>query len=46
VTKPFRIEPDATAELKHSSHWHEDRRDGLGREFLLVVDDSLALISQ
>jgi plasmid stabilization system protein ParE len=46
VTKPFRIESEATAELQHASQWYEDRRDGLGDDLLIAIDESLALIQR
>jgi len=33
----YRFHPAAEAELKESSDWYEDRRDGLGLDFLAAV---------
>lgn len=46
MKKPFRVEPEAADELDEASRWYEDRRSGLGREFLLAIDDSLAFIDR
>jgi hypothetical protein len=46
VNKPFRIEPEAIDELDEASQWYEDRREGLGREFLVAIDDSFDLINR
>jgi plasmid stabilization system protein ParE len=33
----YRFHPAAEAELKESSDWYEDRREGLGLDFLAAV---------
>lgn len=38
VNRPFRIEPEASAELEDAVVWYEGRRPGLGVEFLQAVD--------
>ena len=34
----LRIHPDAEEEAIAAAHWYEDRREGLGIEFLAAVD--------
>ena len=46
MTPPFRTEPEASAELDEAATWYEQRRDGLGIEFLQAVDNTLELISR
>jgi toxin ParE1/3/4 len=38
------VRPEAEAELLAAAQWYEDRRVGLGLEFLLVVDQGLERI--
>ena len=40
----FRTEPEASAELNESVLWYEQRRRGLGIEFLEAVDSALEFI--
>jgi toxin ParE1/3/4 len=40
----LRIDPAAKLELAHAAGWYEDRRRGLGLEFLAVVDAALQTI--
>jgi len=46
VTRPFRTEPEASAELDEAAVWYEQRREGLGVEFLQAIDKALDLIAQ
>jgi toxin ParE1/3/4 len=46
VNRPFRTEPEASAELEHSALWYESRRPGLGVEFLEAVDATLERIAR
>ena len=43
---PFRTEPEASAELSEAAVWYEERRDGLGIEFLQTIDSALDLIAR
>lgn len=43
---PFRIENEAADELEEAAAWYEQRRSGLGDEFMEAVDDALAFIAQ
>jgi len=38
VTLPISIRPEAEAEIERAHTWYEDRRPGLGQEFLLALD--------
>ena len=38
MNRPFRTEPEASAELEDAALWYEGRRRGLGVEFLEAVD--------
>ena len=46
MTSPFRTEPEASDELGEAAVWYEQRRDGLGIEFLQAIDDALELIAR
>jgi len=46
VTLPFRTEPEASVELDEAAVWYEERRDGLGLEFLQAIDNALDLIAR
>lgn len=37
----YRFHPAAEAELKESSDWYEDRREGLGLDFLAAVRNKI-----
>ena len=43
---PFRTEPEAYAELGEAAVWYEQRRDGLGIEFLQAIDNALESIAR
>ena len=42
----LRLRPEAEADLREASQWYEGRRVGLGEEFLLEAERSLALIQE
>jgi plasmid stabilization system protein ParE len=46
MTRPFRTEPEASAELENAAVWYESRRPGLGVEFLEAVDATLDRIAR
>lgn len=46
MTPPFRTEPEASAELGEAAVWYEQRRDGLGIEFLEAIDNALEFIAR
>jgi toxin ParE1/3/4 len=46
VTGRFRTEPEASAELDEAALWYEQRRNGLGIEFLEAIDNALAFIGR
>ena len=46
MTRPFRTEPEASAELENAAVWYESRPPGLGVEFLEAVDATLDRIAR
>lgn len=46
MTLPFRTESEAAVELEDAADWYEDRRPGLGDDFLEAVDEALAFIAR
>ena len=40
------LHPDARAELRSAALWYEERREGLGVEFIAAVDTALMRISK
>ena len=46
MTRPFRTEPEASAELGQAALWYESQRAGLGGEFLEAVDVALSYIAR
>jgi len=46
VNLSFRTEDEAAVELEEAAAWYEQRRHGLGDEFLEAVDDALAFIAK
>jgi toxin ParE1/3/4 len=46
VIVPFRIENEAAVELEEAAAWYEQRRIGLGGEFMDAVDEVLAFITR
>ena len=46
MTRPFRTEPEASAELEAAAVWYDHQRRGLGTEFLEAVDAALDRIAR
>ena len=46
MTLPFRTEREASAELGEAAAWYEQRRDGLGIEFLQAIHNALEFIAR
>ena len=46
MTRTFRAEPEASAELEHAAVWYDAQRPGLGLEFVQAVDAALARIAR
>ena len=46
MTPQFRTEPEASAELDEAALWYEQRRSGLGIEFLEAIDSALEFIAR
>ena len=44
MTRAFRPEPEASAELEDAAVWYDSQRPGLGLEFVQSVDACLAHI--
>lgn len=40
----IRIHPDAETELSQARRWYEERREGLGADFLLCVEEAVQKI--
>ena len=40
------IRPEARADLLDAFHWYQDRRDGLGYDFKLCVDEVITRIQR
>lgn len=45
MTRGFRSEPEASTELEDAAQWYEQRRSGLGIEFLEAIDAALEFIA-
>jgi toxin ParE1/3/4 len=45
AVKAIRVEPEAGQELAAAVAWYEQRREGLGREFLAAIDAVFAAIA-
>lgn len=41
MTKPLRLDREAEEELEGAWRWYEERRPGLGAEFLAAVEEAL-----
>jgi plasmid stabilization system protein ParE len=41
MTYTFVIRPDAEADLAEAKRWYEERREGLGADFVLCVEEAL-----
>ena len=46
MSRRFRPEPEASAELEHAALWYEDERPGLGVNFLDAIDATLVRIAE
>ena len=46
MSRSVRFEPEALLELSHAVNWYEDRRSGLGADFLRAVDAAAHSIAQ
>ena len=46
MNRPIRIEPEAAVELDEASRWYDDKRPGLGMEFLEAIDTALSHIAR
>ena len=46
MTRFFRTEPEASAELEAAAVWYDKQRSGLGTEFLEAVDAALNRIAR
>ena len=46
MSRRFRPEPEASAELEHAALWYENERPGLGVDFLDAIDATLARIAE
>jgi len=46
MTPPLTLRPVARAEIAEAYEWYEERRQGLGEEFLMAVRDALAAVEQ
>lgn len=46
MSKPFRVEHEAANELEQGARWYEERRVGLGSEFLDAVNVTRELIAR
>jgi hypothetical protein len=46
LTPVVRFEPEASEELFEAANWYEDRRVGLGFDFLAAVDRTVGLVQR
>ena len=46
MTKPIRTEPEADEELLEAARWYEQRRRGLGLDFLAAIEAAVELIQR
>jgi plasmid stabilization system protein ParE len=46
MTRAFRPEPEASAELEDAAVWYDNQRQGLGLEFIQAVDAALDRIAR
>jgi plasmid stabilization system protein ParE len=46
MTRRFRTEPEAAAELEDAAAWYESQRAGLGLEFIAAVDATFERIDR
>lgn len=45
MSQPLKLLPAAASDLSEARDWYEQRRQGLGREFVLEVDKTLDSVS-
>ena len=46
MIRSVRFEPDALLEVSNAANWYDDRRSGLGADFLSAVDGTTNRIAQ
>ena len=46
MSQPLRLRPEAQADIREARDWYEERRPGLGREFLATVRETLAAVER
>lgn len=46
MSRSIEFEPEASLELSHAASWYEDRRSGLGSDFLRAVDRTIQRLAQ
>jgi hypothetical protein len=46
VSRSVKFEPEALLEVPHAVNWYEDRRSGLGADFLRAVDGTANRLAQ
>lgn len=46
MSRSVRFEPEALLEVSHATNWYEDRRSGLGADFLRAIDGTTIRIKQ
>jgi plasmid stabilization system protein ParE len=46
VRKPVIVEPEAEADIDEAYEWYDDRRPGLGEDFLLCIEAALEAIGE
>jgi plasmid stabilization system protein ParE len=46
VSRSIEFEPEASLELSHAASWYEDRRSGLGSDFLRAADRTIERLAQ
>ena len=46
MTPPLTLRPVARAEMEEAYAWYEERRPGLGEEFLTAVREALATVEE
>ncbi len=46
MSKTVIVEPEAEADLRAAYDWYEEQREGLGMDFVLCVEGTLAAIAE
>lgn len=46
MNKPVIVEPEAEGDLLAAYDWYEDQREGLGTDFVLCFEGTLAAIAE